>query len=129
MGYFSYTVQPKPGLPTGTQIRNVALVTFDANPPIATDQVDDEDPSQGVDPTKQALITIDAGPPTSSVAPLPATETTASFTVSWSGQDDPGGSGIAFYNVYVSDDGGAVHALADRHHRRPRPPSRASRPH
>ena len=31
-GYFSYTVQPKAGLPTGTQIRNVALVTFDASP-------------------------------------------------------------------------------------------------
>jgi len=28
------------------------------------------------------------------------------FTVSWSGQDDPGGSGIALYDIYVSDDGG-----------------------
>ena len=26
--------------------------------------------------------------------------------MTWSGQDDPGGSGIAFYNIYVSDDGG-----------------------
>ena len=72
MGFFSYIVQPKAGLTTGTQIRNVALVTFDLQQPsIATDQADDHDPSKGVDPNKQALNTIDAGPPTSSVAPLP----------------------------------------------------------
>ena len=105
-GYVSYTVQPKAGLATGTAIRNVALVTFDQNIAIATDQVNDDDPSQGVDPAKQALVTIDAGAPTSSVAALPAIETTASFTVSWSGQDDAGGSGIATYDVYVSDNGG-----------------------
>jgi len=33
MGYVSYLVQPKAGLATGTQIRNVALVTFDENQP------------------------------------------------------------------------------------------------
>ena len=39
---------------------------------------------------------------------MPATETSTSFTVSWSGQhDDTGGSGIASYNVYVSDNGGS----------------------
>jgi len=106
MGYISFIIDPKSGLPTGTQIRNVALITFDANPAIATDQVNDEDPTQGVDSSKQALNTIDAGPPTSSVGPLPPEETSTSFTVTWSGQDDPGGSGIAFYNIYVSDDGG-----------------------
>ena len=106
MGYISFIIDPKLGLPTGTQIRNIALIKFDANPAIATDQVNDEDPSEGVDPSKQALNTIDAGPPTSSVGPLPPEETSTSFTVTWSGQDDPGGSGIAFYNVYVSDDGG-----------------------
>jgi len=105
-GYFTYIVMPKAGLPTGTQIRNVASVVFDANAPITTDQVDDNDPSKGVDPAKQDLITIDAGPPTSSVTPLPATETSANFTVSWSGQDDPGGSGIASYDIDVSDNGG-----------------------
>ena len=97
--------RPMPGLPTGTQIRNVANIVFDGNTPIATDQVSDEDPSQGIDPTKQALITIDNTAPTSSVAALPATESSTSFTVSWSGSDGDG-SGIAYYNVYVSDDGG-----------------------
>jgi len=106
MGFFSYTIDPKAGLPTGTQIRNVALVSFDLQQTIATDQVNDQDPTKGIDPTKQALVTIDSGPPTSSVSPLPPTESTASFTVSWSGQDDPGGSGVAFYNIYESEDGG-----------------------
>jgi hypothetical protein len=49
---------------------------------------------------------VDATPPTSSVVALPAVETSPSFTVSWQGQDNPGGSGLASYNVYVSDNGG-----------------------
>ena len=61
MGHISYTVSPKAGLPTGTQIRNVADVSFDEQPIIATDQVSETDPTQGVDPAKQALVTIDAG--------------------------------------------------------------------
>jgi len=63
MGHVSYTIRPKRGLPGGTQIRNVAMITFDVNPPIATDQVDPHDPSRGTDPEKQALVTIDATPP------------------------------------------------------------------
>ncbi len=105
-GYVSFMIQPNLGLATGTAITNVALVTFDQNPAIATDQVDDSDPSKGVDPTKQALITIDSVPPTSSVGSLPSAETAASFTVNWSGQDDTGGSGVGSYNIYVSDNGG-----------------------
>jgi len=106
-GYVSFIIDPKSNLPTGTQVRNVALISFDDQLTIATDQVNDDDPSQGVDPTKQARVTIDAGPPTSSVSPLPAFSP-PSFTVSWSGQDDAGGSGIASYDIYVSDNGGAV---------------------
>jgi hypothetical protein len=46
-------------------------------------------------------------PPTSSVSPLPATTTTAGFTVAWSGTPGVGASSIATYDVYVSTDGGA----------------------
>ena len=106
LGYVAYIVDAKAGLPTGTQIRNVAFVTFDQGETIATDQVDEHDPTKGIDPTKQALNTIDAGAPTSSVTALPATETATSFTVSWAGTDDAGGSGIASFDVFVSDDGG-----------------------
>jgi len=49
---------------------------------------------------------VDTVPPTSTVSPLPAVSVSTQFTVQWSGQD-PGGSGIATYDVYVQDDGGA----------------------
>ena len=107
MGFVSFLIDPKAGLPTGTQITDVADIVFDGATPIATDQANDEDPSQGIDPAKMALVTIDAGAPSSAVATLPPTENTATFTVSWSGQDDAGGSGVADYDVYVSDNGGA----------------------
>ena len=48
--------------------------------------------------------TIDGTPPTSQVLPLPPVENSTSFSVSWSGTDQ--GSGIATYDVYVSDNGG-----------------------
>jgi hypothetical protein len=79
---------------------------FDVNPPITTDQVDDNDPTKGIDPNKQDLNTIDAVAPASTVAPLAATTTSNVFTVSWSGSDDPGGSGISAYDIFVSDNGG-----------------------
>jgi RHS repeat-associated protein len=106
MGYLSYTIRPRAGLTTGTQIRNIALVTFDLGETIATDQNDPHDPTKGTDPARQALITIDAVPPTSRVSPLPALTRTPSFLVQWSGQDDAGGSGLAFFDIYVSDNGG-----------------------
>ena len=51
-------------------------------------------------------VAIPAGeevPPTSAVAQLPA-ESAARFTVNWSGEDNPGGRGISFFDVYVSVD-------------------------
>ncbi len=102
-GHISYVVRPKPGLPTGTEIRNVAHISFDYQPAIATNQVDPHDPSQGTDPDKECLNTIDADPPTSSVFALPAS-TGSQFLVSWSGDDI--GAGVGTYDVYVSDNGG-----------------------
>ncbi len=90
-GYINYTIQPKAGLATGATLNAQASIVFDTNAPIATPQITN---------------TIDASPPTSTVTALPATTTTPSFTVSWSGSDGAG-PGIASYNVYVSDDGGA----------------------
>jgi RHS repeat-associated protein len=101
-GFVSYTVRAKPGLATGTQVRGVANVVFDTNAAIATNQVDPHDPSQGTDPNKEALVTIDSDAPASSVAILPSFRPTT-FTVSWSGTDQ--GSGIANYDVFVSDNG------------------------
>jgi RHS repeat-associated protein len=99
-GHVSYTVRPKPNLPEGTQITNVATIQFDVNPPIATDQLNDNDPSQGIDTNKLALITIDNVPPISMVSGLPTLETNINFTVCWSGTDV--GSGIVGYDINVS---------------------------
>ncbi len=89
-GYFTFTVQPKAGLASGTQITEQTGIIFDLNTPVQT---------------PVALNTIDAGSPTSSVTALSA-QSPNSFTVNWSGSDDTGGSGIAHYDIYVSIDGG-----------------------
>ena len=87
-GYVSFSVNADAGLTTGTTIDAQASIVFDKNAAIAT-------------PTW--TNTIDADAPTTSVSALPTTST-GPFAVSWSGTDP--GSGIASYDVYVSEDGG-----------------------
>ncbi len=91
-GYVTFIVRAKPGTPSGSRIDAQARIVFDNNAPIDTPAV---------------FNTVDAGPPTSAVNPLPTQTTTPAFVVSWAGQDEPGGSGLATYDVYVSVDGGA----------------------
>ena len=88
-GFVTYTVKPKPGLPTGAVITNQASIVFDVNPPILTGTTTN---------------TIDVTPPTSMMATLPATSP-PTFTVSWSGTDL--GSGVASFNIYASTNAGA----------------------
>ena len=90
-GHVTYTIQPAAGVPTGTVITNEASIVFDNNDPINTN------------PTTN---TVDAVPPVSIVWALPAAELTTNFTVGWFGNDDPNGSGVANYDIYVSDNGG-----------------------
>ena len=106
-GHVSYTVLAKSGVTTGTQLRNVALISFDNQPSISTDQIDPNNAAAGIDPNKQALVTIDAIAPTSHVNTLPAQSQLLQVPVSWTGQDDPSGSGVASYDIYISDNGGA----------------------
>jgi hypothetical protein len=89
-GSVFFTVSPKKGLATNTQIQNQATVVFDVNPPMNT---------------PAWLNTLDNTPPTSSVQPLPSTEPPAGFTVSWSGTDV--GAGVQDFTIYVSDNGSA----------------------
>jgi RHS repeat-associated protein len=100
MGYFAYTVNPKPALAENTEIRNIAKIVFDLGEVIYTNQVDPHDPSQGTDPTKEALVTIDVSAPNSAVDSL-LESSNSSFTVSWNGTDNA--SGIATYDIYVRD--------------------------
>jgi RHS repeat-associated protein len=106
-GHVSYTINAKTNLTSGAEIRNVALISFDLLPSIATNQRDPHNPAAGTDPAKECLNTIDAGAPTSHVLPLPATTNRISFTVQWTGQEDASGSGVASYDLYVSDNSGA----------------------
>ncbi len=103
-GHVAYTIRAKAGLATGAQLTNVALISFDEEPQIATDQVNDSNPAAGTDPARECLLTIDSTPPVSSVSSLPAVETTAAFAVCWSGTDI--GPGIVGYDIYVCTNNG-----------------------
>ncbi len=94
-GFVTYTMKPKATVAASTIINAQATVVFDQNAPISTLSI-----SNGLDPVA----------PTSSVNPLSAT-TTPTFTVTRSGQDDTGGSGIASFDVYVSDNDGTFQPL------------------
>ena len=104
-GHISFTVRSRADLPTGTAIRNVAQIRFDVNEVITTDQVNPQDPAQGTDPEKRALVTLDKDPPASTIGTLPGTTSSPVFQVTWSGTDT--GAGLARYDIYVSDNGGA----------------------
>ncbi|MHC4065224.1 MAG: PPC domain-containing protein, partial [Planctomycetota bacterium] len=97
-GYVMFTVRQKPGLPSGTQIRNKASIVFDVNPPIET---------------PEWVNTIDAGAPSSEVWALDDLQAEAGFIVSWSGEDDTGGSGVRDYTIYVSTDEGPYEVWLD----------------
>ncbi len=103
-GHIGYTIRALTNLPTGTEIRNVANITFDYNPPIGTDWVDPHNPAAGIDTNKQALVTIDANPPSSNVTGPSGTATNAAFTVTWLGTDV--GSGIVSFDTYVRTNSG-----------------------
>ena len=60
-GFFSFTIRPRADLPTGTVLKNVALISFDGQGIIATNQSNPFDPQSADpnDPTLNALNTID----------------------------------------------------------------------
>ena len=91
-GYVTYSVLPRTNLTSGAMIINQARIVFDVNPPILTPIVTN---------------TIDSIRPQSTVLPLPVFETNALFAVQWSGSDDPTGSGLRNYTIYVSANSGA----------------------
>lgn len=89
-GFLTYWIKPKTDAATGDRIDAIANIVFDQNEAILTPAI---------------FNTIDDGAPSSQVAALPA-QSVLGFVVEWSGQDDAGGSGVASYTVYVSDNGG-----------------------
>lgn len=64
------------------------------------------DAGNGLFPRIIVTYQIDTTPPTSSMSALPQWSR-ATFNVSWSGSDNPGGSGIRHFDVQVRNNGGA----------------------
>ncbi len=91
IGWVGFSVSPKPGLASGTVISNQSFVKFDLNP------------YNPAPPSGPFVNTLDAAPPVSAVQSPTGTQMCNSFWVSWTGQDDSGGSGIDDFDVYVDD--------------------------
>jgi RHS repeat-associated protein len=95
-GFVSYRVRPLSGLTTGTALTAEADIIFDTNDPIATPVY---------------LNTVDIDSPSSAVTVLPPTVDATHFAVNWAGTDL--GSGIATYDIYVSENGSAYSLWLD----------------
>jgi len=89
-GHVTFLIRPKTDIATGTEINNKAIIVFDTNEPIETNEV---------------FSTVDNDAPSSSVISSEE-QTDSSYKVSWSGDGDDNGSDIAGYDIYVSDNGG-----------------------
>ena len=109
LGHVSYAIKAKPTLTTGTELSNIAQITFDSGETIATNQADPHDPSQGTDPAKEARNTIDADLPGSSITTPSGSQAKTAINLTFQSQDV--GSGMAGVDVFVSQDSGA-YALA-----------------
>ena len=90
-GFVTFTIKPKSTTTTGVVIHNGAIITFDTEAPINTNTVSN---------------TIDAQAPNSAVDSLPATQSSPTFNISWSGSDVPSGSGLLNYDIYYSANDG-----------------------
>lgn len=87
-GHLGFRVQLKNQLETGTVLESSASITYDSRVCVSTNV---------------CSSTLDADAPQSRVAELPSTTDREQITVQWSGTDL--GSGLAFYDIYVSVDG------------------------
>jgi CSLREA domain-containing protein len=93
-GNMVFTVNADSSLTTGSLINNQARVVFDTNAPILTPVWSNA---------------IDTTAPSSHVVALPATESTNTFNVSWTGTDV--GAGVGLFTLFVSEDQGAFTPL------------------
>ena len=87
-GFVNFSIKPITSAATLDTIGARAFIVFDSNDTI---------------PTNIHTNTIDAVAPTSQMNNLPANGTNP-ITLSWTGTDDPNGSGIDYYTIYVSND-------------------------
>ncbi len=90
-GFVNFTVKPKNSVVTGDSITAQAVIVFDVNEAIITNEY---------------LNLVDAVAPVSNLDSLPASLDSLQIHLSWSGQDDPGGTGIREYAIFVSENSG-----------------------
>ena len=88
-GFVGFRAGIRPGIPSGTELRNVALIRFDGQSVIATNQIDAQNPLLGTSPDLEAMVTMDAGAPESSLAPA---ATTTSGSVRYRARSSSGSS-------------------------------------
>ncbi|MDM3855503.1 MAG: putative Ig domain-containing protein [Aphanizomenon gracile PMC649.10] len=87
-GFVNYRIKSKSDTPNGASLDAQASIVFDTNAPIVTPIWSNK---------------IDTALPSSQVTALPA-NSSPNFNVAWTGADN--GSGVAKYDIYVSDNGG-----------------------
>jgi len=87
--YVLYSIKPKPGLPSGTVIRNTASIQFEVFTPMSTNET---------------VNIIDYSKPEGVMTPLPDTMHQTAFPISWVGLDSIGE--IKSYSIFVSTDSG-----------------------
>ncbi|MBK6828219.1 MAG: T9SS type A sorting domain-containing protein [Chitinophagaceae bacterium] len=87
-GFVNFTIKPRQDAQTLDTIGARAFIVFDQNDTI---------------PTNIHKNTIDAVAPVSQINTITSISTNP-ITLSWTGTDDPNGSGIDYYTVYVSTD-------------------------
>ncbi|MCB1964700.1 MAG: APHP domain-containing protein, partial [Candidatus Accumulibacter sp.] len=90
-GFVTYTVLPREGLATGTQISAQARVLFNTTAPLDTVQI---------------TYTLDGLAPTSTLTSSPVVQGGGDYRVQWRARDDNGGSGVKSVSIYVAEDGG-----------------------
>jgi len=100
-GFFSFSVQPKWNVATGDVIENKAAIRFDFNEWIAAPLIG------------SVYSSIDVSKPISRVLPLAEIlYNPNSLEIFWEGNDGAG-SGVAYYDIYVSADGGPFNLLIE----------------
>ncbi|MDQ6756302.1 MAG: DUF6531 domain-containing protein [Bacteroidota bacterium] len=89
-GFVNFTIKPVSSAHTRDTISAIASIVFDANDTV---------------PTNRYKNTIDALPPTTQLNSVVQNVSQNSFRISWHGNDDPGGVGLASYSLYTSING------------------------
>jgi RHS repeat-associated protein len=87
-GFVNFSIKPITTAHTGDTISTYANIVFDSNDTV---------------PTNRAKNTVDALPPTSSITDLPDFTPNTQIMLHYTGTDDPGGSGVKWYTIFVSD--------------------------